>query len=385
MRLAFSIAYRFLKSNKGQTALILIGIIIGVSVQIFIGSLIDGLQISLVDKTIGNASQITIVPAGKDKYFVEDKSMLDTLENNNKLTAVSKVYDNSAFIKIDEDTYPILLRGVEFEDANMIYEFNEKLIEGDISLSQNEALIGSTLATDNGLKTGDNIEILTPEGVNETLKISGIFDLKVSNLNKTWIVMPIDGARAIFGNDNQLTSIEMQVNDVFKADTIAEEIKSNLNNSSVDVVNWKEQNEELLSGLSGQSASSIMIQVFVLLAVLLGISSVLAISVVQKSKQLGILKAMGIKDKQASFIFLFQGLILGSIGALIGSAFGVFLTYIFSVFVKGPDGISLVPFYLDYKFVGMSALIAVVASTIAALIPARNTSKLNPIEVIKNG
>jgi lipoprotein-releasing system permease protein len=385
MRLAFSIAYRFLKSNKEQTALILIGIIIGVSVQIFIGSLIDGLQISLVDKTIGNASQITIVPDGKDKYFVEDKSMLDTLENNNKLTAVSKAYDNSAFIKIDEDTYPILLRGVEFEDANMIYEFNEKLIEGDISLSQNEALIGSTLATDNGLKTGDNIEILTPEGVNETLKISGIFDLKVSNLNKTWIVMPIDGARAIFGNDNQLTSIEMQVKDVFKADIIADEIEKDINKTTIDVLNWKEENEELLSGLSGQSASSIMIQVFVLLAVLLGISSVLAISVVQKSKQLGILKAMGIKDRQASYIFVFQGLILGILGAILGIIFGVLLTYVFSIFVKNPDGTALVPFYIDYAFIGVSALIAIVASTLAALIPARNTSKLNPIEVIKNG
>ncbi|MBC7197325.1 MAG: ABC transporter permease, partial [Deferribacterales bacterium] len=267
----------------------------------------------------------------------------------------------------------------------MIYEFSDKLIEGNIPQLQNETLIGATLATDNNLKIGDEIEILTPEGVNQRLKISGIFDLKVSNLNKTWIVMPIEGARAIFVNDNQLTSIEMQVSDVFKADTIAEEIKNNLNNSSVDVVNWKEENEELLSGLSGQSASSIMIQVFVLLAVLLGISSVLAISVVQKSKQLGILKAMGIKDNQASFIFLFQGLILGTVGAILGSIFGVLLTYIFSIFVKSPDGTSLVPFYLDYKFIGMSALIAIVASMIAALIPARNTSKLNPIEVIKNG
>lgn len=385
MRLAFSIASRFLKSNKGQTALILIGIVIGVAVQIFIGSLIDGLQISLVDKTIGNASQITILPSGKDKYFAEDKALLDTLSNNDNLTAISKTYDNSAFIKIDGETYPILLRGVEFTNANMIYEFNEKLVEGNIPERENETIIGSNLAIDNNLNVGDEVEILTPEGINENIKISGIFDLKVSNLNKTWIVMPIDSARSIFGSDNQLTSIEMQVKDVFKADIISEEIKKDINITNVDILNWKEENEELLSGLSGQSASSIMIQVFVLLAVLLGISSVLAISVVQKSRQLGILKAMGIKDRQASFIFLFQGLLLGTIGALLGVIFGVMLTYIFSIFVKNPDGTALVPFYIDYRFIGFSALIAIVASTLAALIPARNTSKLNPIEVIKNG
>lgn len=128
-----------------------------------------------------------------------------------------------------------------------------------------------------------------------------------------------------------------------------------------------------------------MIQVFVLLAVLLGISSVLAISVVQKSRQIGILKAMGIKDKNASLIFLFQGLLLGVIGAIIGTGLGIGFSYLFSTFVKNPDGTSLVPFYLDIKFVSLSVVIAIASSTIAALIPARRSSKLNPIEVIKNG
>ena len=91
-----------------------------------------------------------------------------------------------------------------------------------------------------------------------------------------------------------------QIKDVFDADLIADEISLDIKGSGLGVTNWKAQNEELLSGLVGQSASSYMIQVFVLLAVLLGITSVLAISVVQKSRQLGILKAMGIKDKDAS-------------------------------------------------------------------------------------
>lgn len=128
-----------------------------------------------------------------------------------------------------------------------------------------------------------------------------------------------------------------------------------------------------------------MIQVFVLLAVLLGITSVLAISVVQKSKQLGILKAMGIKDSTASLIFLFQGLILGVIGAIVGTGLGLSLTYIFSNFVLNPDGTPLVPFYLDYGFIAISIVIAILASTLAAFVPARKSSKLTTIEVIKNG
>ena len=153
----------------------------------------------------------------------------------------------------------------------------------------------------------------------------------------------------------------------------------------LEYTNWKIQNEQLLSGLTGQSASSIMIQVFVLLAVLLGIASVLAISVVQKSKQIGILKAMGIQNRDASLIFLFQGLILGVIGGVIGTGLGLSFSYLFSTFVKNPDGTPLVPFYFDAGFVSISVVIAIASSTFAALIPARKSSKLNPIEVIKNG
>ncbi len=148
--------------------------------------------------------------------------------------------------------------------------------------------------------------------------------------------------------------------------------------------NWKDQNEELLGGLNGQSVSSIMIQVFVLISVTLGIASVLAITVVQKSKQIGILKAMGIKDRDASKIFLYEGLLLGIAGAIMGIIFGIALMLVFTKFALNPDGTPIIPLYLDYKFIALSGSIAVVSASLAALIPARSSSKLEPIEVIKN-
>ena len=384
MKLAWNIALRFLKSSRGQTLLIIVGIAIGVSVQIFIGSLIDGLQVSLIDTTIGSSSHITIVPEDKENYFKDDDALIKDLDKNKDLNIVSRSLDSSAFLTLDAETYPVLFRGMDFSDANKIYKFDEKLEEGSIPSKDGEVMLGKELVEDLGLKVGDTLDMVTPAGTMEEVELSGIYDLKVKAINNSWAISTIETSGAIFDKKGSLSSIETQVEDVFNADKIAENIEKDLD-KRLTTQNWKVENEQLLSGLAGQSASSYMIQVFVLLAVLLGIASVLAISVVQKSRQIGILKAMGIKNKDASLIFLFQGLILGSIGSLLGTALGLSLTYIFSNFVKNPDGTPLVPFYLDYTFVGVSIIVAIVASTLSALIPARKSSKLDPIEVIKNG
>lgn len=386
MKLPLSIGWRFLKSSKGQTLLIVIGILIGVAVQVFVGSLIEGLQVSLVDGTIGNSSQVTILPEEKGGTFEDEDDLFDQITEDERITAVSKSFSRNGFIIQDEDeTVAVFLRGFEFEEANEIYNFEEAVIDGEQPSAENEVLIGKELAEEAELSIGDTLEFAATTDSLSELEVVGIFDLGVTSLNESWVISELATAQEVFEEDNQLTNIETQVDDVFAADTIASDILNEIGDDNFEITNWKEENESLLSGLSGQSVSSYMIQVFVLVAVLLGIASVLAISAVQKSKQLGILKAMGIKDKIAGRIFLFQGFILGTIGSILGALVGIGLMYVFSVFVTNPDGSSLVPFYVDPTFVLLSVGISIIASTIAAFIPAKNSSKLNPIEVIQNG
>lgn len=386
MKLPLSIGWRFLKSSKGQTLLIIIGILIGVAVQVFVGSLIEGLQVSLVDGTIGNSSQVTILPEEKGGTFEDEDDLFDQITEDERITAVSKSFSRNGFIIQDEDeTVAVLLRGFDFEEANEIYNFEEAVIDGEQPSAENEVLIGKELAEEAELSIGDTLEFAATTDSLSELEVVGIFDLGVTSLNESWVVSELETAQGVFEEDNQLTNIETQVDDVFVADTIASDILNEIGDDNFEITNWKEENESLLSGLSGQSVSSYMIQVFVLVAVLLGIASVLAISAVQKSKQLGILKAMGIKDKIAGRIFLFQGFILGTIGSILGALVGIGLMYVFSIFVTNPDGSSLVPFYVDPTFVLLSVGISIIASTIAAFIPAKNSSKLNPIEVIQNG
>lgn len=173
-------------------------------------------------------------------------------------------------------------------------------------------------------------------------------------------------------------------NQVFSADEVASNITAALKNDSLNITNWKIQNESLLSGLNGQSVSSLMIQVFVMISVVLGIASILAITVMQKSRQIGILKAMGINDGKASLIFLFEGIILGVFGAIVGIALGLGLALAFSTFALNADGTPVVALYVDRNFIALSGCIAVLACMVASLIPARRSSKLNPIDIIRN-
>ncbi len=385
MKLAFQIATRFLKSSKGQTILIALGIAIGVSVQIFIGSLIQGLQKSLVDTTIGNQPQITLTSNNEEKLIADYKEIVDRISaNEEEVINLSVAADGPALISKNEETYSILLRGFIIDEADSIFNIKESLVEGTLPDSEGEVLIGVDLKEEADISIGDEIELLANFGDTSTVTVTGFFNLGVASLNKSWTITNLETAQNVFSYDDQVTSINMQLKDVFLADTVADSIKERETSETLVVDNWKAQNEDLLSGLNGQSVSSIMIQVFVMISVLLGIASILAITVVQKSKQIGILKAMGIKDKDSSLIFLFQGLLLGVLGAILGVALGLLLAFTFTKFALNPDGTPVVPLFIDPMFITFSAVIAVAASVIAALIPARNSSKLSPIEVIRN-
>lgn len=384
MKLPFKIALRFLKSSKGQTLLIAIGIAVGVSVQIFIGSLIQGLQAGLIDKTIGNSSQITIRSKDEDEIIDDYEAVIDRISNsNNSLINLSVSADGAGLLKTESKNYSVLVRGFHLEDSDAIYNIVDRIYEGSKPSEENEILIGREIRDELGVNLGDTLEVLTNTGSKELL-VSGFYDLNVATLNKSWIITTLETSQAMFDYGNAVTSIEMQAKEVFETDVIAEELSSLLG-GEYKIENWKEQNAELLSGLNGQSISSVMIQIFVLVAVVLGIASVLAITVIQKSRQIGILKAMGIKDRSASLIFLFEGLLLGIMGAILGVGLGLGLGYLFMTFALNPDGSPVVALTIDYGFIGLSALIAVLSATLAALIPARRSAKLNPMEVIKNG
>lgn len=386
MKLAVKIALRFLRSNPGQTVLIVLGIGIGVSVQIFIGSLIEGLQKSLIDKTIGNSPHIIVETIEEGEEIDHYQEVIDSIQAQNVDTkAIVPVSDHPAFIQYEDINKSLLIRGFDFNEKEEIYQFDEKLVEGSLP-QKGEILLGITYKDKYDLKLDDEITLLSSNQKMETYTVSGFFDFKVASVNESWGVMDLKSTWDLFDTKGEVTGIEIQLpeQDVFLADVKADEFAKAIDQNELQLVNWKVQNEQLLSGLEGQSISSLMIQVFVLISVVLGIASVLAITVMQKSRQIGILKAMGLKNIQSSLVFLFEGLFLGVLGGIAGVLLGLGLAYSFTKFALNADGTPVIALYINPNFIFISALIAVFSCVIASLIPARKSSKLNPIDIIRN-
>ena len=406
MRFELKIALRFLKEGRGQTVFILMGIAIGVAVQVFLGTLIAGLQRDLINTTVGSSPHLvftgddrltlTSSPADEggrttdvlegnfrreDATLKEWRQLMSMLDEDADLTAVSPTAQGNGFVLRSGERWPVVIRGVEPERADAIYNIRESLFSGSMDLEGNRLLIGRELASDTRLRTGDNVTLELPGGGRQTLTVAGVFDLGSQSLNETWLFMDLNRAQRLLALGDDVTRMEVQMAAIFDADLKGAEYQRRLSGITVD--NWKDQNADLLGGLQAQSSSSITIQVFVLLAVTLGIASVLAVSVVQKSKQIGILKAMGTPSGSASRIFLFQGGLLGLIGAILGSGIGFGITQLFLWGTAQATGRPLFPLEFDLQYAAVIVAIATLASLVSALLPARKSARLNPIDVIR--
>jgi len=396
----FKVALRFLKEGKNQTVFILIGIGIGVAVQVFLYSLISGLQENLIDKTVGSSYHIKGVI--NNSYYNEDifdsysviisensnreldekdisnwRGIFDEISLRKDVKEIMAIYDGIGIISKGNSEKSILLRGVEYKENNDIYNLKKSLASGKMFSGAGEIVIGKTIANDLNIEVGEFVSINNSLGSDNEFYVSGIYDLDNESINGSWIFSDLMTSQNFFNKKGYLTAIEIQVYDIFQADEIGNELESIY--SDMKFENWKENNKSLLSGLRSQSSSSNLIQVFVLLAVALGISSVLAVSVIQKSRQIGILKAMGTTDDSVAKIFLIQGGILGFLGSLLGVFIGILLVKIFEN-VAATFKVSV-----SIRTILISILVSTIVGTVSAFIPSRNSAKLAPVEVINNG
>jgi len=384
MALPLRIAVRFLLSGKGQTLLIVGGIAIAISVQVFVGLLIESLQAGLIEQTVGNSPQVTVRSAEENVTIGRWQDMATGITSLTAVEHVGVAASANAFVRKANDSVPVLFRGMDRDSIDGIYRISGHIYEGQDIQSSGEVLIGRNLSEKLAISVGDRLQVTTPGGAIVDYRVAGLFDLGVAAIDGSWVVSNLRTGQSLFGFSDRVTSIEVTVFDVFAADLVAAAVVGLLDDDGLEVTNWKDENEQLLNALESQSLSNNIIQAVIIISVAIAIASLLSVTVLQKRRQLGILKAMGIKDSAASLIFVYQGLLIGVMASALGIALGLGLLYSFTVFAT-TGGESIISFDFKPVFILRSLGISILAAAVAGLIPASRSLRLNPIDVIREG
>ena len=396
------VAIRFLREGRMQTLLIIVGVAAGVAVVAYISALITGLQRNTIEKTLGAQAHVTVspldervlvapTPAGASKLVQTQaraqrprsidnwQLLLAELEAMPQVAAVSPMVSAAGLAVRGEASRAIALMGVELERYDRIVKLRSKVVAGTARLEPGEGLIGLELAQDLGVQVGDRIGIVA-NGVEDALRITALVDLGVKDLNRRTVIVPLRTAQSLVGLPGSATGLDLALHDIWAAQDLAGGLSARW---PYKAESWQQANAQLVSALNAQSVSTSVIRAVVMIVVVLGIASVLVVSVVQKQREIGILRAMGATRGQVLRVFLLQGLIVGALGSALGVLLAVALIWLFTHFVRGSDGLPLFNITLDAGLALRIAALATVCGLLASVAPARRASRLDPAQAIR--
>ena len=404
------VAIRFLREGRLQTLFIIAGVAIGVAVIVFMSALITGIQSNLIQRVLSASAHIELLPpkeiarplrqgaqaaAGEVEAAIV-QAPLQRLKSIDQWQAavaqvrvmpevlvVAPVASGSALVVRGSATRAITLTGIEPEVYFRIVNLPDKIVHGNARLSGTDILIGTELAIDLGVGVGDKLRITTGAGAeiaSSVLTISGVFDLGNKGANLRSMFVALRTAQSLLRLPGGVSSLQVTVRDVYAAETVAQKITSA---TGVESDSWINSNAQFFTAVRAQNTSTTAIRFFVGLSVAFGIASVLAVVVVQKSREIGILRAMGISRGQVLRLFLLQGGLLAFGGAVLGSGIGALGLTLWQRLVKNDDGTPLFPLVLDPKLFGAAILLATLTGLVAAFAPARRAARLDPVVAIR--
>lgn len=396
------LALRFLREGRMQSLLILAGVTGGVAVIIFLTQLINQLQGTIIDRVLSSQAHIVIRPAeevplrltpdtatsaliqprGQRLRSIDQwESIARLAANTPGISAVSPVASGPAFARHGQASKSIAIVGMIPEQYRRVVKMDGYMTQGRFAVTGSECIIGTDLAKDLGVRVGDRIRLTSEDGRNDTLTLVGLFDLNNRELNRRWVFTSLRMAQSLLDLPGGVSNIDLTVTDLFGAKALAERLKGQ---TGLTVDSWMETNSGLLNALFNQSVSNNLIRSFVIIIVALGIASVLVVSVVQKQKEIGILRAMGAGRNQILRIFLLQGALFGMVGSFIGSSLALGLLHLFSRIYKAPDGSTLFAAQLDPKLVVLATGVAMLVGLLSALVPARRAARMDPVQAIRS-
>ena len=396
------VAFRFMREGLLQTLLIISGVALGGGVIIFMSAMLAGLQANIVRRTLNYQAPISIVPP--DQVARPLRSFADAqvaaqvqprsqqlrsvdqwqnirtqIEHMPDVLAVTPIVSGPGFALRGDASKAVTITGIEQETYFNVIALSEKIVSGRYNVGPLDVIIGIELAKDLGADVGDKLRLTTANGAAAALTVIGIFDFGNKGVNQRNVYIALRSAQNLLDLVGGVSSVEVKVRDPFMAEAIAQSIRGW---SDLQVDSWIKTNAQFFSAMAAQILANTLIRFFVGLTVALGIASVLVVSVVQKSKEIGILRAMGTSREQVLRVFLIEGGVVGLAGSLFGSMLAWGFLLLWRAVAKNPDGTPLFVVVIEPSLFAFACIGATLVGILAAVFPARRAARLDPVVAI---
>lgn len=396
-------AIRFLRDGWMQTIFILAGVSMGVAVIVFMSALLTGLQANFLSRVLSAQAHLVLLPPDEvarplraAEGTIQDavvqrpsqrirsidqwQTLLRQMQAMPEVAVATPVASGGALAVRGEASRSITLTGVEPEGYFRIVRLPDSIVAGQPRLTSEDIVIGTDLASEIGVGVGDKLRVTTATGRDATLTVAGLFDLGNRAVNERSTFVALRTAQSLLGLTGGVTSLQITVRDPYAAETMARLVQGM---TGIRADSWIRTNLQFFTAVNAQQTSNTVIRLSVGLSVALGIASVLVVSVVQRSREIGILRAMGARRGQILRVFLIQGGVLGLLGSLIGSAAGAGALVAWHASVRQADGSQLFPLIIQPQLFVIAAVLAAVTGVLAAMAPALRAARLDPVVAIR--
>ncbi len=412
------LALRYLRPKRTFVSIItlisVIGVMLGVAVLIIVISVMSGFDHDLKEKFFGFQSHIMI--SGADDATLKNYAAIETIISSNKnVTGVSPIIIGPEFVqnvvgtnKLNSAPY---LRGVDPQTEGSVSILPRSIVAGTFDLSGRGVVIGSGFAEDQRLQVGDTISILPMRQINRMVttagttnaeigipddyEVRGIFNVGFEDYNKSIIVTSLENAQDLYDLDDSVHGLLVKLTDPMLADVVRNQLQSALGDQVI-IRTWFEQSSMLQSVLVEKNMM-LYILFFIVIVAAFGITCTLITFIMMKTREIGVMKALGATSRQVMSVFLLQSLVVSVAGVACGVTLGLTAVHYrneFLLLMRKLTGIELFPASI-YHFYGLPALIlpgdiavicggSLIICLVAALLPAWHASRLNPVEALRN-
>ena len=401
------IAYRNLRPKKKEgflkviSTFSFIGIMLGVAILIIVMSVMNGFRTDLTNKILGFNPHIIIKPYESSKI---ENIFINQINDSFEKIEVRKSYTGEAVVMVNDYTKGILAKGIDTDNKKNLDFLKSILIEGtEEDFKSNELIIGKELAFDLNLKVGDKINLLSSSLVNtpfgnlpkqENYEIKGIFNSGFYEFDKNIIFLELSDSLIFFDKNNDDISLEIYLENPLEADVFKENIQKI--NTNLYIYSWIDLNKSFFSALKVERNVMFIILTLIIVVAAFNIISGLTILIKNKTKEIAILKTMGLTNKSIIKSFFLTGFVIGLSATVAGTILGVlfshyiesiriFLSYVFNVEIFPNDIYFLdrMPSEINPVSIVIIFILALITTVLASLIPAMAISKMDPIKALK--